>query len=157
MESGIVKSFARTMQIFAKGTTNPGIKFFNLFQCFKSINNLCLNFSPIITQSRQYLAKRWLFAAQETATHTSIFATTRVTSVQQQKQKLQQDSKSWSNFILVWFGRKREIDAMTMTNTRNNFWNTSNSFDKYLWQLCQIPAIVTTLVWFGKRALSEWP
>ena len=39
--------------------------------------------------------------------------TNRVSSIQEQKRKLQQALKPWSNFSLVWFGRGREAYATT--------------------------------------------
>ena len=37
------------------------------------------------------------------------------------KQKLQQALKSWSNFSVVLFGKRREMRRTTLTNPRNNF------------------------------------
>ena len=39
-----------------------------------------------------------------------------------QKQKLQQDLNSWSNFSLVLFGKGREIDRTTLINPCSNLW-----------------------------------
>ena len=37
------------------------------------------------------------------------------------KQKLQPALKSWSNFSVVLFGKRREMRRTTLTNPRNNF------------------------------------
>ena len=42
----------------SKGATNHGVEQFELIYCFNSINNLCPNFSFIITQSRLISKKR---------------------------------------------------------------------------------------------------
>ena len=120
--NGILKSFARTMQIFAKGTTDPGIKLFNLFQCFKSINNLCLNFST----TSHNLANIW--GKDNFLLHRKLKHTSYKSQYLLQPESLQSSIRSRSfnkirnlGRISSWFGRKREIDAITLTNTRNNF------------------------------------
>ena len=85
-----------------------------------SINNLCSKFSHIITQCCQYLGittlwpgcqllHKKLMSKANQHDKKLVFKTARVNSVERQKHRLPQASKSQSKFSLFCFGREQEI------------------------------------------------